>query len=192
VLTKPPKLPRLAPGLKLLSFDLEANGLHGDAFAVGAIVLDTATGEIVDKFVARCPIEGEVDEWVTANVLPAIKDMPDTHEDRPALRHDFWQWYVQAEANSDYVLVSNGYPVEYRFLLQCQEDNLQARYWQHPFPLLDLASILLASGHDPSAKSQLIAGIIKEGNFARHHPLDDATVAARAAAQALGLSKKDT
>ncbi|HVS58642.1 MAG TPA: hypothetical protein VHD60_02805 [Candidatus Saccharimonadales bacterium] len=186
-ITKPPKLPPLGPQTKLLSFDLETNGLHGDAFAIGAVVVD-AQGNIVDKFVARCPIEQAIDPWVTANVLPVIADIPVTHDDQKALRHDFWEWYLKAELASDYVLVSNGYPVEYRFLLRCQEDDLETRYWQHPFPILDLTSILLATGHDPSAKSRLIAQVIRQGKFARHHPVDDATVAALAAFKALGLS----
>ncbi|HVW23155.1 MAG TPA: hypothetical protein VHB51_01545 [Candidatus Saccharimonadales bacterium] len=188
MISKSPKLPKLAPGIKFLSFDLETNGLHGEAFAVGALLFDTLTGKVVDQFVARCPVGDEVDPWVKANVLPAIASMPQTHDDATAMRHDFWQWYLQAEAQCDYVLVSNGYPVEYRFLLQCQEDDLEARYWDHPFPLLDLTSLLLASGQDPSAKSQLITRIVREGNFKRHHPLDDATIAALAASQALGLN----
>lgn len=186
-ITKPPKLPKLGPATRFLSFDLETNGLHGTAFAVGAVVMD-AKGTVLDSFTARCPLTHDVDPWVKANVFPVIKDMPVTHNDQKTLRHDFWQWYLQAEPNSDYVLVSNGYPVEYRFLLQCQEDDLETRYWQHPFPILDLTSILLATGHDPSAKSRLVTEIICDGKFARHHPLDDAKVAALAAFKALKLS----
>lgn len=188
-ITKPPKLPPIGPDTKLLSFDLETNGLHGSAFAVGAVVMN-AKGEVLDSFVARCPLAHEVDPWVKANVFPAIHDMQVTHTDQKTLRHDFWQWYLQVEPKSDYVLVSNGYPVEYRFLLQCQEDDLETRYWQHPFPILDLTSILLATGHDPSAKSQLVAKIVREGKFSRHHPLDDAKIAALAAFAALGLAIK--
>jgi hypothetical protein len=186
-ITKPPKLPKLGSGTRFLSFDLETNGLHGTAFAVGAVVMD-AKSTVLDSFAARCPLTHDVDPWVKANVFPVIKDMPVTHNDQKTLRHDFWQWYLQAEPNSDYVLVSNGYPVEYRFLLQCQEDDLETRYWQHPFPILDLTSILLAAGHDPSAKSRLITEIIRDGKFARHHPLDDAKVAALAAFKALKLN----
>lgn len=183
---KAPKLPKLSSQTKLLSFDLETNGLHGEAFAIGAVLVN-AKGEILEKFTARCPINGETDEWVQANVLPAIANMPITHDNATNLRSDFWRWYLQTEPKSDYVLVSNGYPVEYRFLIQCQEDDLDNRYWDHPFPILDLTSILLATGHDPSAKSQLISGIVREGNFSRHNPLDDATIAARAALKALKI-----
>ena len=186
-ITKPPKLPKLGPRTRLLSFDLETNGLHGGAFAVGAVVMDSK-GKVTDQFVARCPLDDEVDEWVQANVLPAISQLSVTHTDQKSLRHDFWQWYLRAEPGIDYVLVSNGYPVEYRFLLQCQEDDLDTRYWQHPFPILDLTSILLATGHDPSAKSKLIGQIVQENKFARHHPLDDAKIAALAAFNALRLT----
>lgn len=186
MITKPPKLSKLGPGTKFLSFDLETNGLHGTAFAVGAVVVD-AQGKILDKFVGRCPLDEEVDAWVQANVLPAIKNMEITYDNPKALRSAFWEWYLQAEPKSNYVLVSNGYPVEYRFLLQCQEDDIEKRYWQHPFPILDLTSILLTTGHDPSAKSKLVADIIREGKFTRHHPLDDATIAALAVFKTLQL-----
>ena len=181
---KSPKLPKIGPNTKFLSFDLETNGLHGEAFAIGAVLVNSK-GEVLDKFTARCPINGNVDEWVKVNVLPAIENMRQTHDHAKSLRSDFWEWYLKTEPQSDYVLVSNGYPVEYRFLMQCQEDDLDNRYWDHPFPILDLTSILLATGHDPSSKSQLITRIIREGNFARHNPLDDATIAARAALTAL-------
>ena len=187
-ITKPPKLPKLGPDTKFLSFDLETNGLHGNVFAVGAVVVD-ARGNVLDKFAARCPLEHDVDTWVKANVFPVIHDMPVTHTEQKELRHDFWKWYLQAEPKCDYVLVSNGYPVEYRFLLQCQEDDLENRYWQHPFPILDLTSILIATGHESLAKSQLISSIIREGKFARHHPVDDATIAALAAFRALSLAQ---
>jgi|GEM_PF-1033037 len=182
-ITKPQKLPSLSPNTKLLSFDLETNGLHGNAFAVGAVVM-SADGNIVDQFTGRCEITEAVDSWVEANVLPLLGDMPVEYADYQALREGFWEWYLQAEPQSDYVLVSNGYPVEYRFLLQCQEEDIEGRYWQHPFPILDLTSILIASGNEPSDKNQLMNEIVRKGKFSRHHPLHDAKIATLTAFQA--------
>jgi hypothetical protein len=185
--SKQAKTPPLSSQTKLLCFDLETNGLHGSAFAIGAVVID-AGGKVHDEFTARCKIIDEVDLWVKANVLPAIEDMPITHGTYKALREAFWRWYLKAEQNSDYVLVSNGYPVEYRFLLKCQEENLEERYWQHPFPLLDLASLLIQVGDEPSNRAKLKAEIIKKGNYLRHHPLHDAKVSALVAFDAFRLA----
>ena len=184
-MTKVSKTPTITHDTKILSFDLETNNLHGEPFAIGAVVID-GHGTVHDSFTARCPIKAEVDPWVKANVLPAIKDMAQTHGSYPDMREAFWRWYVSAEESSDYVLVSNGYPVEYRFLLDCQEASLEERYWQHPFPILDLASILIANGQDPSAyKSQLRKKVRSQADFAQHNPFDDAKLAALIAFEAL-------
>ncbi len=180
---KLPKTPPLSSKTKLLCFDLESNGLHGEVFAIGAVMMD-ASGEIFDEFSGRCKILGQPDAWVEKNVLPAVKSMPITHVSYKALREAFWKWYLTAERNADYVLVSNGYPVEYRFLLKCQEENLDERYWQHPFPLLDLTSLLLLVETDAS-KSQQLTELARTGNFTRHHPLDDAKMSATLALVAI-------
>ena len=183
-----PKAPDITVTTKLLSFDLETNGLHGNAFAVGALVMD-GRGKIHDEFTGRCRLTTKVDTWVKANVLPVIVDMPITHKNTHELREAFWQWYLRAKPESDYVLVKNGYPVEYRFLMQCQEENLDERYWQHPFPILDLFSLLLQVGKKPmGGKNDPVADIMREGKFLLHHPLHDAKVAAMAAFRAFELS----
>ena len=158
-------------------------------FAVGALVMD-ANGAILDEFVGRCKLVGPVDPWVEKNLLPAIKDIPVMYQTYKDLREAFWKWYLIAEAKTDYVLVSNGYPVEYRFLIKCQEDNLDERYWQHPFPLLDLTSLLVLSSNNVMASGEQVAEIIKAGNYKRHHPLDDAKVSATRAFEAFRMSGK--
>ena len=181
------KTPEISRDTKILSFDLEANNLHGQPFAIGAVVID-GHGKVHDSFTARCPILGDVDPWVVANVIPVIQDMQQSHGSYEDMREAFWRWYLQAEAASDYVLVSNGYPVEYRFLIDCQDADLEQRYWQHPFPVLDLTSILIAKGHDSGIqKNQIRKKIRKEASFAQHHPYDDAKIAVLMAFEAFGL-----
>jgi len=177
--TKVPKTPPLSTKTKLLSFDLETNGLHGPAFAVGAVLMG-CDGTVHESFSARCEIVGAVDGWVEKHMLQAIKAMDITHKSYVDMREAFWKWYVQTEPQADYVLVNNGYPVEYRFLLDCQEANLDERYWQHPFPILELSSLLLMLGQKPEI----------EGKFTIHHPLDDAKVAAITAFKAFELAGK--
>lgn len=186
-MNKVSKTPAITRDTKILSFDLETNNLHGKPFAIGAVVID-GHGTVHDSFTARCPIQGEVDPWVQANVIPVITDMAQSHGDYEAMREAFWRWYVSAEQASDYVLVSNGYPVEYRFLIDCQEANLEERYWQHPFPILDLASILITVGQEPGAyKNQLRKKVRKAASFKQHHPFDDAKITALIAFEAFGL-----
>ncbi len=183
-MSKVSKTPAITKQTKLLSFDLETNGLHGQAFAVGAVVM-SADGQVHDEFTARARLTSKVDDWVKDNVLPAIADMPITHDNYEQLREAFWAWYMQAEAEADYVLVNNGYPVEYRFLLDCQQANLEERYWQHPFPLLELSSILLMTEHDSGSGKRLLKKSLDE-NYGHklHHPLEDAKMAVKVAFEA--------
>ena len=77
-MNKVSKTPKITRDTKILSFDLETNNLHGKPFAIGALIID-GHGVVHDTFTARCPLVGELDPWVTTNVLPAIQDMPQTH-----------------------------------------------------------------------------------------------------------------
>lgn len=183
------KLPSLSEDTKILSFDLETNGLHGQAFAVGAVVVD-AKGNIVDQFSGRTKIDGQVDEWVKANVLPVIEDMQINYKNYENLREAFWQWFKAAQEKSDYVVVSNGYPVEYRFLLDCQNANIEERYWEHPFPILDLTSLLIQIGEQSNYdKQNFVKEFLSEHTRKNHHPLQDATITALAAHKALKQAK---
>ncbi len=184
------KLPPLNDKTKILSFDLETNGLHGKVFAIGAVVVD-ASDHIVDQFAGRCEINDPIDPWVEQNVLPVIGDMPVKYHSYTQLREAFWEWYLKAEPKSDYVLVSNGYPVEYRFLIECQEADLEERYWQHPFPILDLTSLLLQVGEaDMANKGEFMREIIAKVPGKPHHPVFDATTTALAAFKAFRTSNQ--
>lgn len=179
--------PELSKDSKILCLDVESNGLHGEGFAVGAVVL-RLDGEVVDEFLARCPIHGSIDEWVEKNVLPPMQDFKVTHKNSRDLRSDFWKWFTRAKEQVDYVLVDNGYPVESRFLIQCQGDDLEARYWQHAYPMLELNSLLVAAGIKPLAVRYKLVEDELQGEVLKHNPRFDAEVSARTAAKALRLA----
>lgn len=184
--------PPITRNTKILSFDVESNGLHGPAFAVGAVLMDM-NGEVLEEFEARCPIHGEVDPWVTKYVLPPMKDFAQTHRNAKAMRSAFWEWFVAAKAKCDYVLMSNGYPVETRFLAQCQDDDIEKRYWDHPFPLLDLSSMLLQVGVKPLAvRYKFIQDKLGNSPILQHHPRFDAHIAVLSAIKALELANRLT
>jgi hypothetical protein len=173
--------------MKLLSFDVESNGLHGEAFAVGAVLVD-AKGEVTEEFQARCPLPGKIDPWVVEHVLPPMKDMPQTHHDEPSMRADFWKWYLAAKAKADYVLACNPYPVEARFLIACQNDDMKHRYFEHPFPLLDLGTLYVKAGvRTGEQRDALVAEASAGEQNLEHHPHFDAWVAARVALKLLVL-----
>lgn len=171
----------------MLAVDVESNGLHGKAFAVGAVLMKL-DGTIIDEFAARCPIRGETDPWVIKNVLPAMKDFAQTHASAKAMRKAFWEWYKQAKERADYVLFDNGYPVEARFFLDCQDDDIDGRYWDHPFPVLELASLLVQVGIKPLAIRYKLVEDQLGGQNLQHNPRFDSWVSALAAIKALELS----
>src|SRR5688572_25646526 len=63
----------------VLSIDAESNGLGGQAFCVAMVLYDDKGNE-VDCVVERCPIKGDVDDWVRINVLPQITHIEQTHD----------------------------------------------------------------------------------------------------------------
>jgi hypothetical protein len=183
--SKQAKTPPLSNRTKLLCFDIETNKLHGEAFAVGAVIMG-ADGRVSDQFTGRTKIVGPIDPWIEQNILPAVQRMPITHRDAHDLREGFWEWFVHAQETADYVLVNNGYPVEYRFLLKCQEENLEERYWQHPFPILDLFSLTIQAGDMRAIKAKLRSEADSE--LVLHNPLHDAILSAKTAFAAFELS----
>lgn len=171
--------------MKFLSFDVESNGLHGDAFAVAALLV-AADGSTEAEFVGRCPVTGPLDSWVEANVLPPMTDIPETYTSFAELRAAFWSWYEQTKPAADYILANNPYPVEARFLLACQEDDPEHRYAEHPFPLIDLASLLIATGITTKTdKDAFMKAAIGDTPEAAHNPKWDAWATAKAALRAL-------
>ncbi|HEV2412240.1 MAG TPA: hypothetical protein VGS28_00340 [Candidatus Saccharimonadales bacterium] len=175
--------------MKVLSFDIESNGLHGPAFSVGAVLVDSDGRKVIDDFVARCPIVGDVDEWVSTNVLPVTTNIKEDCKDDRELRDKFWTWYTNAKAQADIVVAANPYPVEARFLIACQDDDIEKRYWGHPFPLLDLGTMLYTIGLKSSEqRGEYISKVVKDRKALVHNPRWDAEAAALAALHVLNVT----
>lgn len=165
----------------LLAFDVESNGLHGAAFAVGGVILDEQGNE-VDTFFARAPDPTDLDPWVRDNVLPGLPPEP-THSNARAMRDAFWEWFMsQLDV---LVLADCAWPVEAGFLAACIADS-KARAWSGPYPLHEVATLLLAAGMDPHASyAPCVLDPLELQRHRAHHPVDDARVSARAARLAL-------
>lgn len=155
-------------------FDVESIGLHGDAFAVGFVVIDTDGAELesgvfaVDPGMARGRQSDRA--WVRKNIAP----IPYTHDSKREMRDAFWvKWREWADRGA--ALVSDcAWPVEANFLSVCVRDEEDERKWNGPYPLLDLSSVFLSAGMDPVGTHSRT-----ENELPAHHPLSDARQSAR-------------
>ena len=147
------------------SFDIESDGLYGEAFAVGAVVADD-NGMIVDRFYGIAEAEKVQSEWVKSNCIPYLTDFP-VYADRRAMREAFWNFYLKYR-KSAYIISDVPVPVEAGFLRQCVMDDPENRTFEAPYPLIDVASVLFAAGLDPDMDRTQF------GCAQAHNPVDDA------------------
>jgi hypothetical protein len=101
------------------------------------------------------------------------------------MRSAFWGWYTDTRPNADIIVAANPYPVEARFLIDCQNDDLPGRGAEHPFPFYDLSSMLYTLGViSPFDRRGFVAAAIGDASGNAHNPLWDATATAMAALSA--------
>ena len=123
---------------KILSLDAETNGLYGDAFAIGAILMDKETGKEEKSFLARCLIDKRVDDFVRNNVLPVLSDVEDTHISYKAMLMDFIDFFKENKEDAD-VIVHMGVPVEAKLFIDAVNMGLMGPF-DGPYPLVDIAA----------------------------------------------------
>ncbi|WP_347256356.1 hypothetical protein [Anaerostipes sp. PC18] len=123
---------------KILSIDAETNGLYGDAFAIGAILMDKETGKEEKRFLARCHIYGDVDPFVRENVLPQMKTIENTHLHYGRMLIDFIDFFKENKENAD-VIVHMGVPVEAKLFIDAERYNFMGPF-DGPYPLVDIAA----------------------------------------------------
>lgn len=178
------------PDQMFFVFDCESVGLHGQTFAVAGGIYD-ARGKAVEgsEFVLACDaisemgVEGRSLEdmtWVAENV-----ELPEGFvrcESPYELRENFWRLWEMAKVGFSGILmaVECGWPVEARFLIACIADSPLARNWDGPYPMHEIASIMLAAGMDPKASYDRLPE-----ELPAHNPLADARQSARLLSQAL-------
>lgn len=122
---------------KIFSMDAETNGLWGNAFSIGAIVTDQK-GVLIKEFVARCPIEGEVDCFVKEKVLPQMTGVEITHDNYESMLKDFMSFYMENKEEAD-IIVHMGLPVESKLFLDAHELGYIGD-WDGPYPLIDVSA----------------------------------------------------
>lgn len=157
-------------------FDVESVGLHGEGFTVGWVVVSTTHEKPIETARLACPMEKAAGDdagrlWVEHN-CPLFEA---THATPKEMRADFWKaWRAWAGSHDALMVADCAWPVEARFLLDCIRDDQSERQWNGPYPLLDLSSILLASGLDPAGRYERQPDELPE-----HDPLCDARQTAR-------------
>lgn len=151
----------------IFMFDVEATELHGEGFAVGAVVAHKKSGHLIDNF-QLLSLEGEqkAGPWVKENVLPALKQLPVCDTQRQ-LRDTFFNFYLKYKDIADFWSDVN-YPVETNFLAAVVADDPEKRQWAMPYPLYDLGTILNVEFN----REELIG----EGDWQKHNPLHDAII----------------
>jgi len=146
-------------------------------------LIETARSLI--PFVPGALLKGSHAPFVEREVLPALRGFPQTHETTRGLREDFWKWFGTARQDAN-IFADCGWPSEARFFIALVEDEFETRYLDGPFPLHDVATLLLAIGIDPHIDREQYAAdrlIGRTGN--RHDPWWDAYVSGQCAIKAL-------
>ena len=162
-------------------FDVESIGLHGQAFSVAGGIYDD-DGVPLHEFAYHCHpdrADGEFSdrEWVMANVTQSTASKNVTNP--RGVRDAFWHAWMKAVEQKARMFVECGWPVEASFLSACIRDDA-SRNWDGPYPMHEIASVMLAAGMDPMATYERLPH-----ELPAHEPLADARQSARLLATAL-------
>lgn len=164
---------------KFLVFDVESIGLHGEGFAFGWVLVVGDSQTMEGRF--ACPTVAAhgsyaAADWVRENIAP----IPANCKTPRQVRDAFWETWELCKALGALLVADCAWPVEARFLAACVDDDPGPREWGGPYPLHDLASIVLAKGGDPMATRERL-----ERELPIHDPLADARQSARLLIEAL-------
>ena len=127
-------------------------------------IRNTLGGDKLAEFIEQTY---EDDCWLDNNINFYKDDKPNCISTNH-LRREFWKIFTSKE---NMKLVSyTSWPVESNFLRSCVESDI-SRYWQGPFPLLDLSTLLHCRGYKDSDE---LLNRLNDGTEEEHCPLGDA------------------
>jgi hypothetical protein len=156
---------------KYLSIDCESAGLNGDTFAFGWCIVDESGFEHEAGSASSGVNSVEFDSsknrrWIEENV-PREYLYPEGSKwlSRGELKDLFKLVIKRAEEDGTQVIVDCGYPVEARFLLECD---------CAVYPLMELSTALMMAGKDPMGIYPRLPN-----ELPKHDPLADARQSAR-------------
>lgn len=158
---------------KFMVFDVESIGLHGEGFAVAWVVVDRDGERLGEGCLscdpAQCDGTDESRLWVKDNVPPLEVTSPTKQH----LRNTFWREWGHWATQGAMLVTDYAWPVKTNFLSECVKLRSE-REWKGPYPLHDLASVLLAMGDDALYITERLPD-----ELPARHPLMDARQSAR-------------
>lgn len=182
----------LTPDTPFFVFDVESIGLHGEGFAVAGGIYINGIAQSEFRYASSPEIaHGTLAnrQWVRENVPPIWPREFSSLE----IRQAFWQQWEKAKAEYPGILMAAecGWPVEATFLSQCIRDGnpfnelgskceTWPREFAGPYPLHEIATLMLAAGMDPMATYDRLPS-----ELPKHDPLADARQSARLLAGAI-------
>lgn len=175
----------MKPDQLFFVFDVESIGLHGEPYAVGWVIIDLSGEEKAGGYIAIRPelACGDDDDrqWCAENI-PEIE--PNRHYMDEMLQ-DFWAVWLFWKERGALMAAECAWPVEAKFLAMCVGSEYPKSKWEGPYPLHDVASIMLAAGMDPMATYERLPN-----ELPKHDPLADARQSARLLTEALAITTK--
>lgn len=164
---------------KVMVIDVESDGLYGESFAIGAVILNK-DGSIYKKFSGVCHEEPIHNQFVLNNVLPSLKakDIVE-YETRKELRKVFYEWYMKFKDICT-VWADFGVPVESNMIRLMIDEN--GKEFDGPYPLHEIDTFLLARGYKSDLdRYDFIQDILpdyykQEENKLKHNPLYDSYI----------------
>lgn len=179
--------------MKAMVLDVESIGLHGEGFWVAWVLVDLADSEfnVLESQGYFCPTDEAEGleknrEWVRANVPDARQG--EAVVDPLKVRDRFWYDWMRLKRDHGAVMFADCvWPVEAGFLAACIADDPAHREWEGPYPIHDIATVLMCAGLDP------LATYPRRGDEPVHCALGDARQSARllhASYQSLTINKE--
>lgn len=154
--------------------DVESIGLHGEGYAVGFVLVDTEGNRLDQGMFATRPYfargDSEGHKWVKENA-PELRV---THDSPWQMRAAFWRKWLEHKTPETVMAAECAWPVEARFLTQCVDDHPMERAWTGPYPLHEVATLMLSHGLDPLLEMKRLPE-----ELPKHNPLCDALQTAR-------------
>ena len=145
--------------MKRFFVDAETDGLYGRFLSVAALATDEE-GKEIDRFYGACHITAEQlsSAWTVENVLPHLQYAECFFEDEYSLLEAFWAFWI-AHREGAACIAYVPYPVESRLFTACVMHDRAYREFLGPFPLYDLATLLVARGFDYDVDMPTLSGI---------------------------------
>ena len=163
---------------KIISLDAETNGLWGQPFAVAFIVYN-AEGVELDRATFRCPIEGDVNQWVESNVLPEMGAIEMTHDTYEDMLMAIGEWWLANKEGAS-VLWHMGHIVEVHLFRELHRVGAIGD-WDAPYTPVELSGLLESAGYPADSVDNYVTAkglTLPDYEGGTHNPLYDSAAAA--------------